>query len=206
MKRIDKKNSRVPKMIFALLVLLFTLLTSTDAIGQGRWSVSLRPGINFATQDLGTTELKTGFGIEGTLGYRFMPHLGAYAGWSWNKFAAENTNNDLDFEETGYCFGLQFIHPIGGSGINYLLRAGGLYNHIEVENKDGDLISDSGHGLGWELEAGLAFPVGRRFQLVPGLRYRSLSRDLAFSGVSTPVELNYISVGLGLKWTLGQSR
>ena len=131
-----------------------------------------------------------------------MPHLSVYAGWSWNKFGSDEKINgtSLDFEETGYTYGLQFIHPIGESNINLLARAGGLANHIEVEKGD-EIISDSGHGFGWQVEAGLAIPFGERWRLMPTVRYRSLGRDLEIETVTTSVDLNYISVGLGVAVT-----
>jgi hypothetical protein len=109
--------------------------------------------------------------------------------------------SDASFEETGYTFGLQFIHPIGESNISYLARAGGTYNHIEIENNDGDITIDSRHGLGWQAEAGLVIPLSEKFSLLPSLRYRSLSRDIDIENVSTPVQLNYFSVGVGLSWS-----
>ena len=101
---------------------------------QGKFSFELRGGVSVATQDLGDADLNTGFGFEGILDYRFMPHLGAYVGWGWNRFSAEKSfaGQDVDFEETGYPFGLQFNHPIGSSSLAYYIRGGGIYNHIET--------------------------------------------------------------------------
>ncbi|MDZ4702739.1 MAG: hypothetical protein SH848_02345, partial [Saprospiraceae bacterium] len=63
----------------ALVIIL--LLSSLVAQGQDRWSIEFRPGINFPTQKLGDADLKTDFGFEGSLAYRFMPHLSVYGGW-----------------------------------------------------------------------------------------------------------------------------
>ena len=163
-----------------------------------------RSGINFATKDIADADLKTGFGFEGTIAYRFMPHLAVYTGWSWNHFAVDQsyTGNDASIEETGYTFGLQFIHPMGESNINYLVRAGGTYNHIEIENNDGNIIVDSGHGLGWQAEVGVIIPLSDKYSLSPSIRYRSLSRDIEIEKTSTSEQLNYISVGVGLFWSL----
>lgn len=184
------------------LMAIATLCISQIASAQDRWSFEFRPGVNFATEKLGDVNLNTGFGFEGSFAYRFMPHLSVYAGWSWNKFGSDEKINEtsLDFEETGYTYGLQFIHPIGESNINLLARAGGLANHIEVEKGD-EIIADSGHGFGWQVEAGLAIPFGERWRLMPTVRYRSLSRDLEIETVTTSVDLNYISVGLGVAVT-----
>lgn len=184
---------------FAILILTNTFNLTT---AQNEWSLELRPGVNYAVKDISDADLKLGFGGELTIAYKFIPHFSAYAGWSYNNFAVEQSfaGPDASFEETGYTFGLQFIHPIAGLNINYILRGGATYNHIEIENNDGDIIIDSGHGLGLQVEAGIIIPISIKLELIPSVRYRSLSRDITIENTSTPVQLNYISVGLGLRW------
>lgn len=189
-----------------LLLTISTLMLLTlfgQSYAQDKWSLEFRPGVDYATKDIADADLGMGFGAELTIAYRFMPHLAAYAGWSYNNFAVDQSfaGTDASFEETGYTFGLQFIHPIGESGLSYLVRAGGTYNHIEIENNNGDIIIDSGHGLGWQAEAGLVIPLSEKFSLLPSLRYRSLNRDIEIENVSTSVDLNYLSVGVGLSWS-----
>lgn len=178
---------------------LIALFLSQSLIAQSQWSVELRPGVNVATKDLGDADLNTGFGFEGTFAYRFMPHLAGYAGWSWNKFSSDESfaGTDMDFEETGYTFGLQFMHPIGASDLDFIVRAGALYNHIEVEDNDGEIVSDSGHGFGWQAEGGVVISLSDRWRLLPTIRYRSLSRDLELNDATTEVDLNYLSFGVG---------
>ncbi|MEO9870611.1 outer membrane beta-barrel protein [Ekhidna sp.] len=185
---------------FSVSVLsLIVYFISHTSLAQDVWSVEVRPGVNVATKDLGDADLNTGFGFEGTFSYRFMPHLSAYAGWSWNKFKSDESfaGTDMDFEETGYTFGLQFIHPIGASDLDFIVRAGALYNHIEVEDDDGELISDSDHGFGWQAGGGIVFSLSERWRLIPTVRYRSLSRDLTIGNTETEVDLNYVSFGIG---------
>lgn len=187
-----------------LTIVALTLLTAfNQSIAQHKWSLEFRPGVDYATQDIADADLGIGFGFEGIIAYRFMPHLAAYAGWSWNHFAVDQSfaGPDAGFEETGYTFGFQFIHPIGESSLSYLIRLGGTYNHIEIENNDGDIIIDSGHGLGWQAEARLVIPLSEKFSLLPTVRYRSLNRDIDIENVSTSVDLNYLSVGVGLSWS-----
>lgn len=186
---------------YALIVL--SLIAFNDLSAQDRWFLELRPNLDFTTQDLGDAELKTGFGAEFAVGYRFMEHLGGYVGWGWNQFKSDNSSfagvGDMDFEETGYTFGFQFIHPLGSSdNLSYLIRIGGIYNHIEVENEAGDITADSGHGLGWELGAGLQVDLGSNWNLRPQVGYRALSRDIGIGNSSTAVDLNYIAVGVGI--------
>ncbi|NHE57624.1 outer membrane beta-barrel protein [Cyclobacterium plantarum] len=181
--------------------LAITLLLSSMVVqAQDRWSLEFRPGVNLPTQKLGDADLKTGYGFEGSLAYSFLPHLSVYGGWSWNRFGADQSfaGANTDFEETGYTYGLQFIHPISTSNLSLLLRAGGLANHIELENSDGDIIADSGHGFGWQVEAGVSIPISEKWRAQPGLRYRALSRDVRLNGSTFGTDLNYISLGIGI--------
>ena len=106
------------------------------AIAEDRWSWEIRGGAAFTTQELGNADLDTGLGIEGTLAYKFMPHLSAYLGWDWYHFPTDQpfAGADVDVEETGYAFGLRYAHPFGEESFDYFLRAGATYNHIEIEN------------------------------------------------------------------------
>lgn len=191
------------KRLLLTIAALTLFAVFNQSYSQDKWSLELRPGANYATQDIADADLEFGFGGEFTIAYRFMPHLAAYAGWSYNNFAVDQSfaGPDANFEETGYTFGFQFIHPIGESNIKYLVRAGGTYNHIEIENNNGDITIDSGHGLGWQAEAGLVIPLSDKFSLLPGVRYRSLNRNIDINDVSTSVDLNYLSVGVGLSWS-----
>lgn len=182
----------------ALVAAIISVPASAEA--QNRWRFDLRGGVAFATEDLRDVSLGTGFGFEGTVNYRFQPHLWAYAGWDWHRFSAEDSfaGADGDIEETGYAFGLLFEHPLGGPASPALrLRAGGTYNHMEVENATGSLVADSDHGLGWEAGAGLAFRLDDRWQVAPGVRFRSLSQDLTVGSVTTAADLRYLDIGVG---------
>ncbi|HKL18959.1 MAG TPA: porin family protein [Halalkalibaculum sp.] len=188
------------KSFLYFLLGLFLLVATENASAQSPLSWEVRTGVDFATQDLGDADLNTGFGFEGTLSYSFMPHLSVYAGWGWHRFSADDSfaGSDTDFEETGYTFGLQYMHPIGTSQTEYFIRGGAIYNHIETENDAGDITADSDHGLGWQAGAGLAFELGNRWKLMPGIRYRSLSRDIDIGNTTTDIDLTYIELGVGL--------
>lgn len=190
-----------------LLTIVFPLSAQLDQpenliTGQSPWSFEFRTGAAFSTNNLGNAELNTGFGFEGTFTYRFMPHVEAYAGWGWNKFSADQSfaGPDMDFEETGYSFGLQFIHPFDNSTISYMIKAGGIFNHIETENSNGDIIANSGHGLGWQVEGGLAIPLTNSVRILPSIRYRSLERNTTMGTVTIDTDLRYVSVGAGISW------
>ena len=195
---------QVKYSITVTIVITMTVLMVQLTQAQGQLNVTFRPSFNFPVKDLGSTELKKGGGFEATVSYRFIPRVAAYAGWGWNTFDPKQSENSVaHFEETGYRFGLQFIHPLSTeSKLNILLSAGGVGNHIETENDQGDIIDDTGHGLGWEVDVALSIPLNDRWQVVPGVRYHALSRETMIGTVKESVDLNYISVGVGVSWTL----
>lgn len=188
------------KVLQILAIAILVVWTSGSSYSQNKWSAEFRPDINFPTDDFGDSKISTGFGFELTGAYKFMEHLSAFAGWSYNTFELEDSEIDLD--ETGYTFGLQFIHPLGTSeSLSYLVKAGATYNHIELENAEGDTIDDTGHGLGYQMEFGLNYDLGTHWALRPTIRYRALSRDITIENTTTEGDLNYLSFGLGIAKT-----
>lgn len=190
-------SARGKKILFLIFIIALMLQTAS---AQSRWSLEIRPGLNHATKDFVDADLGTGYGLEGTVSYRFTAHMSVYAGWGWNKFQSTRSfaGPDAGFEETGYTYGLQFFYPIRRANIHLMVRGGATTNHIEVENNQGDIIADSGHGIGFQLEGGAAFLFGTRWRLMPSIRYRSLSRDLRVGNMRASAELNYVSAGVSV--------
>lgn len=191
-------------LITLLMIAGVPLLINTQMVeAQSRISWEIRTGIDFATQELGDADLSAGFGFDGILSYRIIEHTSIFGGWGWHRFTSDDSfaGSDVDFEETGYTFGVEFLHPLANAPLDYYLRGGGIYNHIEVENNSGDITADSDHGLGWQAEAGVAFDLGNRWMLKPGLRYRSLSRDIEISNITTDLDLTYFNIAVGISRT-----
>lgn len=188
------------KVFFTLIVLSIFAQTISAQENEKRFGFEVSTGASVSTKKLGGSTLNPGVGFEGIFHYRFMPHTGVYGGWGWNKFGADESfaGYDVCFEETGYVFGLQFKHPIGERATSYYFRAGGLYNHIEIENEDGDVTHDSGHGLGWQLAGGIDLKLGNNWSLTPGVKFNSLSRDVDNNNTNVPLDLNYFSLRVGI--------
>ena len=184
----------------ALTMLVLLSMSSFAQESEKKFGIELNTGISMATKKIAGSSLNAGFGFEGTFHYRFLPHLGVYAGWGWNRFGADETfaGTDVCFEETGYVFGLNFKHPIGSSKLAYYVRAGGLYNHIETENADGDIINDTKHGFGYQLAGGLDVCLGKNWSLTPGFKFNSLSRETKYEDTSIQIDYQYISVRIGI--------
>lgn len=188
------------KTLFVLILSLTIVAVVNAQNNETRWGFELNGGASLATGKPGNTSLNPGFGFEGVFIYRFLPHTGIYAGWGWNQFTADASfaGNDVSFEETGYVLGLQFKHPVGHSSLAYYFRAGGLYNHIEIENKAGDIIGDSGHGLGFQLAGGIDYSLGKNWSITPGLKFNYLSRDIELEGTTTHLNHNYLMLRIGI--------
>lgn len=174
---------------------------SAPVSGQNNFGLEFRGNGAISTQDTEREYSENGFGFEATLQYQFHPNLSAYAGWDWARFSALNSiaGSDMDLEETGYVLGVRFQRPFTEtSPTSWWVRFGGIYDHLELENADGDVIDDSGHGLGVEGGAGISVPFAGRWSLTPGIRYRSLSRDLEVEGVEVPVKMESLAFELGV--------
>ncbi|HLN53561.1 MAG TPA: outer membrane beta-barrel protein [Lentimicrobium sp.] len=185
--------------VFFLSTIFTVISLITVAQNEKRFAFEISIGPSFATQKLAGADLNTGLGFEGDFQYRFMEHVSVYAGWGGNKFSAKESfaGNDMDFEETGYIIGLEFKHPVGNSGISLFGRGGALYNHIEIENEEGDILHDTGHGWGWQAAAGADIPLGKNWSLTPGVKFNSLNRDLEISDINYDLQQNYISARIG---------
>lgn len=181
------------------------LLAAAPLQAQSRWSLEFRGNAAVPTTELAGDDLGTGVGFEGNVGYNLYQHMSLYAGWDWTHFNAEQSfaGPDMDFEETGYVFGLRWEHPFQGemgSGLAGWLRAGASVKHVEVEDDEGEIITDSGHGLGWEVGAGLSIPLGASWRLTPGLRYKALSRELEVESTTTDWDVSDVTLELGARW------
>lgn len=182
---------------------LFTLLSlnGTTQAQERRFGLEISGGPSYATSEF-AEGLRMGFGFDGTIHFRFMNHTGVYAGWGENWFTTETSSsvNNRDYEETGYVLGLQFKHPLKDNRSSWFLRAGVLYNHIEVENDNGDILEDTGHGPGFQLAAGVDFDLGSSWSLTPVIKFNYLTRPLD-SEESSQVDtnFNYITLRVGIQ-------
>lgn len=187
--------------VFFLLA-AFTLIAS-NSIGQEKqkkFGFEINGGLAIPVTELAGSKLNPGAGFEALFHYRFVDQLGVYAGWGYNMNKADDSfaGLDTDFEETGYVFGLQYNQAFGKKANSFYFRAAGLYNHIEVESKAGDIIADTGHGLGFQLAAGIDFPVGKSWVINPGFKFNSLSREIEFENNNIDLNLNYLSARIGI--------
>jgi opacity protein-like surface antigen len=187
--------------LFLTITMIATLtLTSVAQENDKRFGVELNGEVSIVSTDLNGANLNTGLGFETILQYRFMPFTSVYGGWGYTHFNANESfaGTDIDFEQTGYILGLQFKNSIGESPLSYFVRGGLLYSHIEVENNAGEIISDTGHGVGFQVVGGVEVALGKNWSLAPSLKFNSLSGETEIEGVNHQLDLRYVSARLGI--------
>ncbi|HSJ15782.1 MAG TPA: outer membrane beta-barrel protein [Longimicrobiales bacterium] len=187
--------------IVAIAALAGLVPAATQAQEAGRFSLDLRSGAVLPTADLGASALNPGMGLGLVANLQVMPHLNLYAGWDWARFTLEQDLGPFeDMDVTGYSFGARFFAPSLGS-VTPWLRAGGVYDHIELEGDDRDDRVSADHTLGWEAGVGAAVPLGGRWALLPGVSYRSFSPELDEIGGKAYVR--YLTIDIGISATFG---
>jgi hypothetical protein len=183
-------------------ILLAAFLLPTSFLGAQRVTLDVRGAYAMPTSDLDDAQLDAGPGFGATLAVGVMPHLHLYGGWDWLHFSnsgASFAGSDQDFEETGYTFGLRFEHPLGASTTMLRVEGGGTYKHLEVEDADGEALTSTDHGLGFEAGAGMVLPLGSGgWRIAAMLRHRSLGTEFVIGNVATDATLRYAALEVGV--------
>ncbi len=186
---------------FVALLVLGVLAVPTVARAQDRFVFEVRGGATTARESFLTTDLDTGGGLEATLSVRVAPGVFVYGGWDWQHQPAATPifGTGTDVEDTGYAVGLRYVAPVP-SPIKPWVRAGAIFNHVEIEDTAGALVADSEHTAGWELGGGIEIALGDTVSLTPGLRYRRFEPDVRVGSTVVPAVLSYIAYDVGLAW------
>jgi hypothetical protein len=137
------------------LTTLLIVTTFCVAQAQSRLALELRAGPAFPTADMSTPTFHTGAGFGAALNFQVLPAILFYAGWDWHHFAFDKpfSGNEYEAADSGYTVCVQFQRPMAGALASWI-RAGVIYNHIEVENPEGSIVAGSGDELGWEVRRG----------------------------------------------------
>jgi hypothetical protein len=182
-------------------VAAFALATMTFDVEAQRVTIDVRGGFAAPVQKLRGSDLHGGPVVAGVVAFRVLPNVHVYGGWDWVQVLTDESlgGTSQNLQEPGYHFGLRFESAVRASPRPSLrVEAGGTYKHIEIEDNKGDLVAESGLGLGYEASGSAVFPFGGVWRLVPGLRYRALSRDFRLGGSAFTGHLRYVAIELGI--------
>ena len=210
------KLLKIMKFKVLVLIAIFSIVSvagfSQEACSKyslkNRFSIELGGGHSIAVSKPAGIKVNTGMGADGIIGFNAYRGFGVFAGWGWNTFGSDF----FDFEETGYMYGFQYKNAIKESRFSYTLRAGAIYNHIEVEgahNSSADgFYYDSGHGLGLHASGTVQYSLGKGWAINGSVKYHQLKRDvelLVIPGTSPlpevedyNIHLKYIGLRIGI--------
>lgn len=184
------------RMMFVVVGL--AVLAPAAVQAQTPFSVEAQAGVVVPMGDFADDFATTGFGFAVNAAYRVMPMLDVYAGYSWQRFGADDgefEDVDVDIDDSGFAFGGRLLFP--GTGLDPWVRAGLILHQLKLSGSEGGFSASftSDRSLGFEAAAGLAFPVAPRVSLTPAITFRTYSPD--FEGESSDESIQYIGVHLG---------
>lgn len=196
--------------LFAALILLAALpLAVAPAAAQGLLPFTLEGRGGLAVPIDGfASRAEAGYLVEATAKLSPLPFVTIYGGWSFAEFGADSdaaiAGLDTRLRDSGLRVGGELAVPLAGlmSGVAPYLQIGMLFNRAEVRvSGDGTntLGVESDRTQGLELGTGARVALGRRFSIVPEVRYRSYTPDFETAPtVDIASEVKYIAGSVGV--------
>lgn len=168
------------------------------------FSFEVRGGLAFPTGDFGESaedvgEVESGITVGANATYHFMPLLGIYAGYTYNRFGVEGLD-ELDVNDQGFNAGLRLAIPTPLLPIDPYVKGGLVYNKLgfTFDGDDEDFI-DSDNSLGFEVGAGIGIALGPKLSFTPQLTYTRYEPKYDGEGDDFTVEHIRADVGLRIR-------
>lgn len=156
----------------------------------------VRGGAAFPIGDFGN-DLRTGFAYGASLGYRVIPSLTVFGGYSEMNFGSEGTALTRDVRSSGFDVGAQFALPV--PVVDPYLRAGLTFQELRDEQNVTGVFGagvtetrSTDRSTGFEIGGGVRLPLWDMFSVTPGIRYV----NYGVSGWDTSVTAVVADVGL----------
>lgn len=185
---------------------LITALAAAPATADAQVSLPIQIGLSggaaFPTGELGRNDaVGTGWGFEVNGVLDVASALGIYA--AYDRYAFEIEQGGVfgiggaagDVVDQGFAGGVMLTVPSAGLGLGPWIRGGAVYNTLQFDYDNFEDDPESDPGLGFEVGAGLDFPLGFVASMTPSVRYRSYEPD--FGGTDDP-DVSYVVGELGL--------
>lgn len=166
-------------------------------------SIEGNVGVGVPTGDFGDAA-DPNYGLGATVTYDLGPLVGLRAGYTYQRFGvtdeAELGDVDADWSDSGFALGLE-LSPLLTPGLNLLLHADAILHRIKVTASAGAATSSvsSDRSFGFDVGAGLAFPVAPRVSIVPRVRYRQYNAEFDVEGEGGDDTVSYFAGGVGLR-------
>jgi opacity protein-like surface antigen len=152
------------------------------------FSLEVRGGLALPSGDLSDEDVTSGVGLNVNGQFRFNPMFSAYAEFNWAQFGVEDSD-DVDVTDSGFGGGVM-AHFNAGS-MTPFLKAGVVVHQLSVDELDAE-----DEQLGFRVGGGLAFPLGNRLSVTPGVTYTQYGiKDADF-------DVSHIDIDVGLKINL----
>ncbi|MBP1631156.1 MAG: hypothetical protein H6Q15_2049 [Bacteroidetes bacterium] len=187
------------KAFIAFVVFSILSLNSGAQEKEKRFGIELSSGPSVFSGKLTGATLNPGYGFEGTLQYRIIQYTDVYLGWGWNYFGNGSifAGNNAVFKDNGYVLGFQFVHPVM-EPVSLFVRAGAVYNHIEVDGESGILLYDFGRGFGFQFATGIGVGLSSDWNLNFGIKLNSIIKKTVIEDISSNLNLNLLLVQISI--------
>jgi len=196
------------KRCAAVLLPLVLLTTAAPAAHAQRNALSLevRGGITLPVRSFGEGA-RSGFALDGTIGYQVFPSLGVYAGYSRDAFGCPDESEPgggCDAHGDGFELGARaaFTHL----RLTPWARGGVIYHHLvrRMSPQGFPIEARSALTLGYEIGGGVAVPLTPSLSLTPAIRYRAYGADFGNSFGTGPLQrdVRYFVADVGLRYVI----
>lgn len=197
-----KKTTR--GLLAAVAAVAFAAPAHAQVPNVTPFSFEVRGGLVFPTGDFGESEedvgeVTSGFTVGANATYHFMPLLGIYAGYTYNRFGVEGLE-DLDVNDHGFNAGLRLAIPTPLLPIDPYVKGGAVFNKLgfTYDGDDEDFI-DSDNSLGFEVGAGVGIVLGPTLSFTPQVTYTRYEPKYDGEGDSFTVQHLRADVGLRIR-------
>lgn len=173
------------------------------------FAFEVRGGLVFPTGDFGQPseedvgEIESGITVGANATFHFMPMLGVYGGYTYNRFGVEGLE-ELDVVDQGFNAGLRVAIPTPLIPIDPYVKAGLVYNTVGFEfdgDDEGEELLESDRSLGFEVGAGLGIGLGQVLSFTPQVTYTSY--EPKYDGENDEgFKVQHIRVDVGLRMRL----
>lgn len=185
------------RIVFALAAMSVLGVAGT-ASAQSRIPLSfeVRGDAAIPTGDFEDFGIENGLGFTASAALQLVPGFGVYGSYGRTEFSVDGGDDDTDVLDQGFGAGLtaSLGGGLAGRATPYI-GAGLLFHEFEVDDQE---VGDA--QMGFEVGAGIAFPLGRSVRITPAVGYRQYKvENTALAGlVDDDFNVSYLTAGVGL--------